>query len=285
MQRDIHSFVYIAAIVFLVTGCGGVVPPADVDAGFATPEALLEHGLITDNPYDHAGTMSLLYLENDLQWQLARVEQVFEHDYLGDIVALTIVHEDGSSETIEATGNHPFWVVEGDRLAERPAVEELPDAERGLNPYGNGGRWTEARWLRLGDVFLTRTGKSATVSGLIIRTERVKVYNLHVEGLHLYAVGEHGVLVHNSGGPKPSPKFISPTNPAQMPPKTIPPGWRVRGMPPTKQYPNGYWKLEKPMSNGGWQPINPSTMRPGGRPDTHIPYPPKRAPDVPTIKP
>ena len=76
---------------------------------------------------------------------------------------------------------------------------ELPNAERGLNPYGNGGRWTEARWLRLGDVFLTRTGKSATVSGLTIRIERVKVYNLHVEGLHLYAVGEAGVLVHNSG--------------------------------------------------------------------------------------
>ena len=70
-----------------------------------------------------------------------------------------------------------------------------------MNLYGaasGGGRWTEARWLRLGDHFLTRTGKSATVTGLIIRTERVKVYNLHVEGLHVYAVGEHGLLVHNS---------------------------------------------------------------------------------------
>jgi len=47
-------------------------------------------------------------------------------------------------------------------------------------------------------VFLTRTGKSATVSGLTIRIERVKVYNLQVEGLHLYAVGDQGVLVHNS---------------------------------------------------------------------------------------
>ena len=62
------------------------------------------------------------------------------------------------------------------------------------------GRWTEARWLRLGDQFLTKTGKSATVSGLTIRLERVKVYNQHVDDLQLYAVGEHGVLVHNKEG-------------------------------------------------------------------------------------
>lgn len=59
-----------------------------------------------------------------------------------------------------------------------------------------------------------------------------------------------------------------------MPPTEIPAGWRVREMPPTPQYPDGYWKLEKPMSNGGWQPIDPSTMKPGGRPETHIPFPP-----------
>lgn len=77
-----------------------------------------------------------------------------------------------------------------------------------------------------------------------------------------------------AGKPKPSPKFKSPTNPPQFPPKDIPPGWRIREMPPTEQYPNGYWKLEKPMKDGSWQPIDPSTMRPGGRPETHIPFPP-----------
>jgi RHS repeat-associated protein len=152
------------------------------------------------------------------QWELREVLLTFEHDYFGDLVTLKLEFDDGSTDEITATGNHPFWVVEGEELAERPAVEKLPEAGRIVNPYGTGGRWTEARWLRLGDHFLTRTGKSATVAGLIIRTERVKVYNLHVEGLHLYAVGEHGVLVHNSGGSivrKAAPAGRGPlTNPA-----------------------------------------------------------------------
>ena len=75
------------------------------------------------------------------------------------------------------------------------------------------------------------------------------------------------------GGAKPSPKFQPPTNPPQMPPENIPPDWRVREMPPTEQYPDGYWKLEKPMADGSWQPIDPSTMKPGTRPETHIPFP------------
>lgn len=73
--------------------------------------------------------------------------------------------------------------------------------------------------------------------------------------------------------PKKSPKFEEPTNPPQLPPTDIPPGWRVREMPPAPGYPNGYWRLEKPMPNGGWQGINPSTMKPGRQPDTHIPFP------------
>src|SRR5690606_8387393 len=134
------------------------------------------------------------------QWELREVEQTFEHEYFGDLVNLTLTFDDGSTDEITATGNHPFWVIDGEELADRPGVEKLPEDQQGLNPYGpsSGGRWTEARWLRLGDHFLTRTGKSATVSGLTIRIERVKVYNLQVEDLHLYAVGDAGMLVHNS---------------------------------------------------------------------------------------
>jgi RHS repeat-associated protein len=74
-------------------------------------------------------------------------------------------------------------------------------------------------------------------------------------------------------GPKPSSSFRPTTNPPQSPPTSVPPGWRVRVMPPTAQYPKGYWRLEKPMPNGGWQGINPSTMKPGPQWETHVPLP------------
>jgi RHS repeat-associated protein len=76
------------------------------------------------------------------------------------------------------------------------------------------------------------------------------------------------------GAPRPSPKFQTPTNPAQLPPGSIPEGYRLRVMPPTEQYPNGYFRLEKPMANGGWQGIDPSTMKPGTQAQTHVPLPP-----------
>jgi len=44
-------------------------------------------------------------------------------------------------------------------------------------------------------------------------------------------------------------------------------------MGPNSNYPNGYWRLEKPMGNGGWQGINPSTGKPGPEWETHIPFP------------
>jgi RHS repeat-associated protein len=78
--------------------------------------------------------------------------------------------------------------------------------------------------------------------------------------------------------PRPSPKFQPPTNPPQMPPAVIPEGWRVRPMPPTEQYPNGYWRLEKPMPQGGWQGIDPSTGKPGTQAQTHIEYPQGKCP-------
>lgn len=85
--------------------------------------------------------------------------------------------------------------------------------------------------------------------------------------------GSSGSTQTSKGSPKPTPKFQPPTNPPQPPPTTVPPGHRVRQMPPTQQYPNGYWTLEKQLENGRWQPIDPSTMKPGSRPQTHVPLP------------
>ncbi len=69
------------------------------------------------------------------------------------------------------------------------------------------------------------------------------------------------------------PNWQPPTNEPQSPPVDIPPGWRVRAMPPRAGYPNGYWRLEKPMTQGGWQGIDPSTGEPGTHPETHVPFP------------
>jgi RHS repeat-associated protein len=80
--------------------------------------------------------------------------------------------------------------------------------------------------------------------------------------------------------PKPAQKFKEPTNPPQNPPANVPDGITVRVMPPTKQYPNGYWRLEKPMPQGGTQGINPATMKPGPQHETHVPLPPPPTPGV-----
>jgi hypothetical protein len=81
-------------------------------------------------------------------------------------------------------------------------------------------------------------------------------------------------FVQQVSAAKPTPNFVQPTNPAQPPPSTVPAGMTVRIMPATQQYPDGYWRLEKPMSQGGSQGINPFTLKPGPQQDTHVPLPP-----------
>jgi hypothetical protein len=80
--------------------------------------------------------------------------------------------------------------------------------------------------------------------------------------------------------PKASPQFEPPTNPAQPVPRTLPDGHSVRVMPPTPQYPSGYWV----QTNANGQPVDPSTgkppanvTRPQARARTHIPLPPAKA--------
>jgi hypothetical protein len=102
-----------------------------------------------------------------------------------------------------------------------------PLRRRGCPPAR--GKWdrreSEVRSSRVHDHFLTRTGRRATVAGLSIRVERIRVYNLNVNTLHNYAVGECGVLVHNTCRP---PRIKPPPYPAKpdVPPG---PGWKWHG--------------------------------------------------------
>ncbi len=134
-------------------------------------------------------TLVWAYDHSDGTWKLRRVVAPLKHEYDGDIV--TIVTK---GDRIQATGNHPFWVVFGEGLVERPTVEDVYPDERGLTP---NGRWVESRHLKVGDVLLSRHDRTVRVESLSSERKAVRVYNIEVEGLHTYAVGELGLLVHN----------------------------------------------------------------------------------------
>ncbi|KRE59424.1 hypothetical protein ASG78_16265 [Nostocoides sp. Soil756] len=97
------------------------------------------------------------------------VEHVFVHE---DTVVDLVV--DG--EVISTTEDHPFWSVTDQRF-ER--ADELSDGEK----------------------VLSADGRVITVSGLRLGTTRAALaYNLTVEGIHTYHVGQGEILVHNTCG-------------------------------------------------------------------------------------
>jgi hypothetical protein len=97
------------------------------------------------------------------------VERVFVHDD-------TVVDLNIDGEIIATTEDHPFWSVT-DQQFER------------------------ADELTAGEKVLGADGRILTVSGLEPETGReVPAYNLSVEGIHTYHVGQNEVLVHNTCG-------------------------------------------------------------------------------------
>lgn len=139
-----------------------------------------------------AGTMVSSFDWSHREWVFARVQGRTTTAYEGDMVTIQ-----ASGEQIETTGNHPFYVLRGAALNSRPEPLDVPLAER---QTGSDGRWVAARDLRTGDLLMARDGSGAIVTGVSSQRRTLEVYNLTVENLHSYAVGESGLLVHNKGG-------------------------------------------------------------------------------------
>ena len=84
------------------------------------------------------------------QWRPCRVIQTFRRHYDGQSVFVT-----AEGDTIESTLLHPWWVVRGEGLAERPVRSHLREAPAGA---AVPGRWVDAADLRVGDELLLRRG-------------------------------------------------------------------------------------------------------------------------------
>jgi len=88
------------------------------------------------------------------------------------VLFVEITTEDGKSEKIGATLQHPFWVV-----------------DRG---------WVTADQLAPGDLLIEENGGRQRVVSILNRGDRADTFNFEVDGDHSYFVGRDGVLVHNA---------------------------------------------------------------------------------------
>ena len=93
----------------------------------------------------------------------------FEHSS-AEVIDL---HVDGVSEPIGTTSNHPFW------------SEDRRD-------------FVQAGQLRIGERLRLRDGSTPVVTAALPRSQSVPVFNLEVDGEHVYYVAASGVLVHNT---------------------------------------------------------------------------------------
>jgi hypothetical protein len=132
-------------------------------------------------------------------WFLTEVEWRHDGEFEGPMVTLDL-----GESSVTATAMHPFWVVAGDALEDRPGLFIVErDDDRGLSLPG---RWVNSHDLRAGDVLFLRSSKCAVVRAVRAVMRRQAVCNLTVRDWHSYAVGEAGVLVHNTSptnGPQP----------------------------------------------------------------------------------
>jgi hypothetical protein len=199
------------------------------------------------------------YDHRQLRWAEREVVEVYQLLHRGTMATIQV-----QGETLRATGGHPFWVVRGEGLAERP----LP---RRISAYVAGGR-QEGRWvlacdLRAGDEVLLRYGEVVALESVRLDEVEEQVYNFHVAELQNYAVGGCGVLVHNTNDPPssrptkvdPDTKLdVKPTQSAAQTP-TANPNIVIMGGKFRYRWPDGTWRTQPPP--GG--PLPPDWTPPG----------------------
>lgn len=182
-----------------VDDVGGLVASKSDDLAEEVVRLCFPEGVLVDTESGHkrietveAGERVWAYDVVTSEWRLCRVLQTFEKDYEGDSVFVTV---DG--EMIESTFRHPYWVVRGENLSDRPLLDHHVAVPENAT---TAGRWVDAGDLQAGDILLLRDGRQVPVTSISTKHVVQKVYNFEVEGLHNYAVGKSGILVHNNNG-------------------------------------------------------------------------------------
>lgn len=106
-----------------------------------------------------------------------------------DVFVVTATHKQVHSTTLDVTiegeivhttEEHPFLIVIEDEL-----------------------QWTEAKHLNIGDTVLAADGSTGTVEAVQVVDEPQVMYNLTVDLVATYLVGEQGWIVHNVDTPAP----------------------------------------------------------------------------------
>lgn len=114
--------------------------------------------------------------------------------YQGSLIVISTKHS-----TVVARACHPFRVLEGHDLANRPRPRKPIDTEdEGL---ALRGRWGNSHDLMAGDLIYSTEGRELRVLKIVqTYEEQFEVCNLTIAQNHSFAVGNAGVLVHNTGG-------------------------------------------------------------------------------------
>ncbi|MEM7394843.1 MAG: RHS repeat-associated core domain-containing protein, partial [Verrucomicrobiota bacterium] len=116
------------------------------------------------------------YNHNSHEWELRDVVSPLAHNFGGRIYSIEV-----GGARVDATHNHPFWVVQGEDLVSRPKADDVPPSE--YRRQGEG-RWVEAEDLLVGDLLALKSGRFGSIEKIAFTEARVVVYNITVDRLH-----------------------------------------------------------------------------------------------------